>query len=329
MTNCGKLLLVCVTSAVLASCAAGGPAYQPTAVAAAPVGRFWAPTGLANQDLLYVSNGDAEVTVYNLADSTLVGVLTGFTKPMGVCTDKSGNVYIVDYSAQIIVEYGHAGTKPIRTLNDAPDYPSACSVDPTTGNLAVANDDGTSQEGNVAIWPRAGGQPTHYTDSQLYNFAGCAYDAAGNLVVSSAVSYPYKAYFAWLPHGAAKLSNLFVPGPEPSWNWGNIFGVQWDGRYFAIDDFNIYRFSLIHGQAYYVGETLLTYNGQFPIGPYAFYMQTKGSEATEVFGGAVGDGNTSVNVWNYPAGGSQVGSITHGVDDPYAEAVSYKKKKTL
>ena len=47
------------------------------------------------------------------------------------------------------------GTKPIKKFDDSPDSPYTCSVDPTNGNLAVANNDGTSTQGNIAIWNAA------------------------------------------------------------------------------------------------------------------------------------------------------------------------------
>jgi hypothetical protein len=197
--------------------------------------------GVAKQDLLYVSNGNGEVTVYRYWKHTLVGILTDFSQPMGECVDKSGDVFITDYAAKQIVEYAHGGSKPIKTLNDAPDSPYTCYVDPATGNLAVANDDGPSNEGNVAIWSGASGSPTTYTDSTLSNFQGCAYDDKGNLLVTNGYpGYPYATYFAWLPKNGTKLININVPGPESSWGWYDVKGLQWDGKYFVLDAYDIY-----------------------------------------------------------------------------------------
>jgi len=118
----------------------------------APAFRSWMDVGVAKQDLLYVSDSNGEVTVYRYWQHTLVGTLTDLTQPMGECTDSAGDVYITDYAAKQILEFAHGGTKPLRKLNDSPDSPYACSIASSTGSLAVANDDGGSTEGDIAIW---------------------------------------------------------------------------------------------------------------------------------------------------------------------------------
>jgi hypothetical protein len=83
------------------------------------VDRAWAAAGLGPQNLIYVSNSDGLVNVYHYWQRTLVGVLTDFKQPMGMCVDNEQNVYITDYGAETIVEYPHGGTTPIQTINDA------------------------------------------------------------------------------------------------------------------------------------------------------------------------------------------------------------------
>ncbi|HEY2473474.1 MAG TPA: hypothetical protein VGI19_01615, partial [Candidatus Cybelea sp.] len=219
--------------------------------------RSWMKAGMSKADLLYVADSDNEVTVYDYASRDLVGVLTDFSQPMGECAGTNGNVYITDSAARKIFEYAHGGTKAMKTLNDAPDSPYACAVDPTTGNLAVANDDGSSKEGNIKIWSKGSGTPSSYTDSQLDNFRGCAYDSRGALLTNGFTS-GYATGFAWLPPGGSKLINVTIPGPSSSWKW-YAAGLQWDGKFFVIDDNNLYRVSLMHGQAYYISETGLIY----------------------------------------------------------------------
>ena len=48
---------------------------------------------------------------------------------------------------------------------------------------------------------------------------------------------------------------------RPKSPWSNVTGIQWDGKFFAIDHTAVYRFSLIHGQAYNVGQTSLSFGG--------------------------------------------------------------------
>ena len=181
---------------------------------------------------------------------------------MGECVDASGNIYIADAGADAVVEYAHGGPKAIRTFDDSPDTPYTCAVDPTTGYLAVANND------NIAIWPKGGsGQPMRYTDSALGSFNGCAYDSAGNLRTTNGTN---PSAFAWLPHGG-RLVPVTMPGPKSGWQWYNVAGIQWDGRYFVLDfESAAYRVSVLHGLAYYVSDTQLGSYGAY--GPYAIYV---------------------------------------------------------
>lgn len=281
--------------------------------------------GVAQQDLLYVSNTNGEVTVYRYWQHTLVGVLTDFTQPMGECADSHHNVYITDASAKQILEYAHGGTKPIKRFNDSPDSPYACSVDHASGDLAVANYNSASQQGNIAIW--SGGsteEQTIFTDSTVGNFIGLAYDASGNLLVTNGRgSSNTPASFAWLPNSGTRLVNIKIPGPRTGDDWYNVGGIQWDGKYFVLDEGYAYRISLLHGQAYYVGYTQLDPTG----GAYAIYDNTPGQQGTQIVAGISGRSYSSVDLYHYPAGGQPVNEITHAIDRPTGVVVSYKLKK--
>lgn len=316
-------------AAMLSGCAGASPpagmpaSFNQTAVSGGglrPQHRARMDASLAKQDLLYVSNGNGEVTVYRYWLHTLVAVLTNFTQPMGECVDAKSNVYVTDYAAKRVLEFAHGGTKAIKTFNDASDSPYACSVDQKTGDLAVANNDGTSQQGNIAIWTNGSGQPKRYSDSLLYNFVGLAYDADGNLLATNGGSYNVATYFAWLPKGGDQLINIKVPGPNPSWKWGDVIGIQWDGKYFVIDDYYLIRIALIHGQAYYVGETNV-YGGA---SAYWIYDNKPGQQGTQVVGGSYSRSYSFVNYWHYPSGGNPYYQLTHGVDRPVGVTVSLR-----
>jgi len=326
---------LCAAMIVAGGCAqpVTAPGFLPSA-RIAPLGfqqHPWMNAGLAGQDLLYVTNGNAEVTVYRYWQYKLVGVLTNFTQPIGICSDKNQNVYIADYGAKQILEYPHGGTKPIATFDDAPDSPYSCWVDPSTGNLAVANDDGTSQQGNVAIW--SGGSTekrTTYGDSTIGNFQFCAYDNQGNLLVTNgSPNYPYTALFAWLPKNGTRLIDLQIPEAYPSYRtWYHVSGLQWDGKYLVIDDsYALYRESLIHGQAYYVGATYAEAQEEYNSGPFGLYVPPGGEQATQVVDGMSSNNyGAVVDYWKYPAGGSQpIASINHALDKPFGLAISLKK----
>ncbi|MGA2759983.1 MAG: hypothetical protein ABSF08_06675 [Candidatus Cybelea sp.] len=285
--------------------------------------RPWMASGLTNQDLVYVSNVDNEVTVYTASNQKLVGVLTNFTQPMGECVDGGGNVYITDHAAEQILEYAHGARKPIKTFSDSPYSPYTCTIDPTTGDLAVADNGDSSQEGDIVIWPPGSGQPTRYTDSQILNFSAAAYDSSGNLLASNGYSYGHKTGLAWLPHGGTRLINVTVPGSKGAQNW-DLSGIAWDGQYFVIDAYYLYRVSLIHGQAYYVDELLLDYpEDTHPSGPLWIY---KLGSQLHVIDGIVGASyGGAVGTWSYPGGGKATAMFTHGVDRPFGVTVSPKQ----
>lgn len=306
--------LIAAAAVFLNGCSQGSNPLNPSAP---PASRVSSDGDISQQDLLYVSNTNGEVTVYKYWQHNLIAVLTDFTKPAGECADRNGNVFITDSGAQSIVEYAHGGMKPIATLSDAPNSPVACSVDATTGNLAVASNNGTSKQGNIAIFPKASGTPTLYTSSQISNFYALAYDASGNLLVSGN-SRP--ALFAWLPKAGSKLITVNVPGLKSDWKWYYVFGLQWDGKYFAISTYDGYilRESLIRGQVYFVGDTQLNNAGQFWV-----YQKTPGEQGTQIVGTYSGD---SVAFWKYPAGGDPITQISHGLDGPVGVTISLRKK---
>ena len=82
------------------------------------------PEAPKKQSLLYVSNqGTGNVTVYTYLNGgglVLVGTLTGFSRPTGMCTDNLGNVWILDYGTRKIFEYAHGGTNPIFKITNIP-----------------------------------------------------------------------------------------------------------------------------------------------------------------------------------------------------------------
>lgn len=279
----------------------------------------WMGGGVANQDLLYVANGNGEVVVYRYWLHSIVGVLTSLTQPMGECVDAKSDVYITDSGTQEIIEFAHGGTKPIKKLNDAPDTPVACSVDQISGDLAVANKDGGTQS-NIAIWSKGSGQPKHYNDSLFSNFIALAYDAKGNLLTTNGGSYNSPAVFAWLPRGRTQLVNINVPGPNPSSPWTYVYGIQWDGKYFVIDNYYLNRVALIHGEAYYVGTTNI-YGGSFPIW---IYDNKPGQQGAQAVGGSYSHSYSNVSYWHYPAGGNPYYKLSHGVDQPLGITVSLR-----
>jgi hypothetical protein len=136
---------ISAAAALLAGCGGsqppiGAPGAMPQTAALAvhtDRGESWMLPEGKGADLLYVSDGGTDdVLVFSYPQGALVGTLSGFDNPYGLCTDVKGDVFVVNESADTVVEYAHGGKTPIATLNlGTPTL--ACSVDEHTGDLAV------------------------------------------------------------------------------------------------------------------------------------------------------------------------------------------------
>src|SRR5579863_7905024 len=202
----------------------------------APVGRSWILPAAKKSDLLYISDLLAQVVdIYTYGHGyKLVGQLTGFFNPEGLCVDLKGNVYVTNVTndgVYQITEFAHGGTSPLRVLSDPDGRPNGCSVDPTTGDLAVADFWGASEGiGNVTVYKNASGTPTPYSNSNIYYDYYCAYDDNGNLFVDGETEGSVFG-LGELTKGGSTLNfinidqTIYLPG-----------GVQWDGKYLAVGD---------------------------------------------------------------------------------------------
>jgi hypothetical protein len=284
-----------------------------------------APNAKAD-DLVYVSNlGNDSVAVYSWHEQKLVGRLSGFKSPQGVCADKVGNVFVADQLASKIFEYRHGGETPIATLSD-PGGPKSCSVDPTTGNLAVTNVEGSQAgQGSVAVYRNASSAPTEYTSSSLYYPYYCGYDDKGNLFIDGEAKPRYKLAFVELRSGASTLTNVSLNRKITSPG-----AVQWDGKYLAVgvpDSNAIYQFTIEGSSGRLEGATDL--DGapgpvfQFWIARFRNHLGEP--QGTRVVGAADGDAKNIVLYWKYPAGGAARHSITDGLEVPYGVTVSMGK----
>jgi hypothetical protein len=286
---------------------------------AAPVARAdrgsWMSPDAKKSDLLYVSDlTTGDVDVFSYPRGKRKGKLTGFSAPHGECVDAKGNVFITSEGSSQIFEYAHGGTKPIATLSDPGYTPSDCSIDPVTGDLAVANLLPLgSGSGNVAIYKRAKGKPKLYTTSSgLFMYYSCGFDGSGNLFVDGSNMSGNQFEIAELPKGATALvavtlnQQISLPG-----------GVQWDGKYLAVGDqvcidcaSTIYEFSMSGSTGTEVAETNLANSCDV----IRFWLQGKRVIAPN-------DCTPNVMYFKYPAGGNSTKSIT-GVSQAVGATVS-------
>jgi DNA-binding beta-propeller fold protein YncE len=319
---CRSAFGICAAVAMLAGCSGSQSAISPMATVQnvrthADRGRSWMAPGAKSGGLLYVSDqggarGKMDVYVFSYPHGTLVGTLTGFDEPSGECSDKAGNVFIVNAFGQDILEYAHGGTSPIHTFDDANEYPSGCSVDPTTGNLAVTNYcEGTiscAGPGSVSFFA-SGKKPKQYGDSKISNFLFCGYDNNGNLFLDGTKARAFG--FAEFRAGASKITNITL-----NQRIGYPGNVQWDGTYVAVGDSRtntIYRFTITGTKGTEAGSTPL--NGASSIGQ--FWIQGTKVVGPNYLGSKVGN----VMFWKYPTGGSSIKTIT-GLSVPEGATVS-------
>jgi hypothetical protein len=257
-----------------------------------------APGTRRSGPLLYVSDGgDNFLYVFSLPDANLVQKITGFAAIAGVCSDKEGNIFVLDSEADSIKEYAHGGKEPIAVLNDPEATPIGCSVDPTTENLAVANEitvNGTDhvEPGDIAIYTNAKGTPKDYTDPSMVSAAFDSYDGTGNLYVSGVADSYQNSDFAVLHRGANKLTNLSL-----NQSFSEYSALQWDGQYLAVaseSDNQIYRFKISGTKGRKVGTTQLV--GASAV--YDFWIQKH-----DIYAPVRSNDQPMVGFYPYPKGG--------------------------
>jgi hypothetical protein len=307
---------ICAAMVILAGC--GGS--QLGAPGAMPLGRStaihpaqrpsWMSSDAMKQDLLYISDtGSNDVYVYSYPSGTLKGTLTGFDGPAGECVDKAGDVFITNYHASNVLEYAHGGVNPIATLSDAGYQPEGCSVDPTTGNLAVTNYDTTSSgQGNLVVYRDAkDSHKKYYVNTGIYALLTCNYDNRGNLFVDGNNSRDAFA-FAELPSGSTSFKKISL---NQSIQYAGA--VQWDGAHVAVGAAEanvIYQFTISGKKGTEVGSTPLMDASNV----VQFWIQ-----GSTVIGADAAAGD--VGFWNYPQGGSPTKTIT-GFVEPIGATVS-------
>jgi hypothetical protein len=225
-------LAAIAAAALLAGCASGGVVVPTQAPNAAGIAKSWmSPDARPGEKLIYVSDSSTyDVYVFLASRGRLVGTLTDQNNPAGLCTDKKGDVFVTQLYGQQIVEYAHGGTSPIRTLSDPGYEPGACSVDPATGNLAVANivsDEFT--QGNLLVYPGATGTPTTYlppggASGGWFSVNTVGYNNASNAYFAGICSGAFCA--GVLPDGSGDTENitLNVSPKSPG-------TVQWNDAY--------------------------------------------------------------------------------------------------
>jgi hypothetical protein len=288
----GLVLGVAIATFALAGCAgsqSGSPGTLPqnrSNAARGERGGSWISSNATTQDLLYVSNDYSnDVDVYALPSGSLVGTLTGFKSPKSLCVDKSGDVFIPDSRAADIVEYAHGGSQPIKTLEDT-ESPSGCSVDPTTGNLAVSN-----ASDFVSVYKNASGAPVNYATPWPALFA--AYDDSGDVFVSG---YDDEGIQVAQLRRKWKAVGIVWLDKSPGRQF-NVAGMQWYGKDLVIAHTGPYQYGCcgrVH--RYTIKGTSGTHAGS--------YLTATDLADFFIYGSTIvtTNGDSEIVFYNYPIG---------------------------
>jgi hypothetical protein len=232
-----SVLALSMTAALLTACGGsqsplGLSGSQQNAMGTQRNRAWMSPAAKTSKELLYVSSfNNGDINVYSYPKGTLVGQLTGFNGPVGMCVDANGDIFVPERFSGSVYEYAHGGTTPIATLDDGNES-GTCSIDPTTGNLAVG--DITS---GFTVFPYSGsgafGSPEFYSNPggvSWNSINNVGYDDKGNLFFSgSAASIQTEGE---LPKGSSDGELLTISGLTIESNGE----VQWDGKYITFTD---------------------------------------------------------------------------------------------
>jgi hypothetical protein len=285
------------------------------------------PAAKTTPTLLYVSNYSAgDVTVYSYQDAKnikLLGTITGFLHPEGLCSDNSGNVWVSDYGGKALYEYAHGGSMPIAKIHQHAGYPNDCAVDPKTGNLAVANALPTfhyRDEGVVTVYKPGAHEGTHYRGGSLQTrYFDLTYDNKSNLFVECEDDYGYIGPLAEAPAGSTSFNQIELGS---SVEFSAFSGLQWINPTLLMGGLTDSEYSsvayklLVSGSSATVVQTLRFSNTQQAQG---MWRRAGNVAVTDYL-------NDAVEIYRI-SDGSYVTSVTDDISGPYGTTISALPKK--
>jgi hypothetical protein len=286
----------------------------------------WMSPSASGQDLVYVSDLDAgAVNVFTYPAGQQVGSLAGFQNPQGECVDAKGNVWLTNSFQSEIVEYAHGGTNPINRLMIIDQQPVGCSVDPTTGALAVTSycqfqSPVCVGDGSVFVYANIKKQPVQYFVGSAKIDYFPAYDPHGNLFADVDENGLGNFGLAELKKGASAFTpttldrKVYFPG-----------GLEWSGKYLAVGDqeaggqhtSSVHQVAIAGARGKVVSTTRLPGSGDV----VQFWIQGSTIVVPNIGLGVPND----IRLYQYPAGGSAM-VFGSGLGQPLGAAVSLAQK---
>jgi hypothetical protein len=270
--------------------------------------------------LLYVSDSQLNVVLaYTWPKLHLVGNLSGLRFPQGECVDRSGNVWVANTKRSEMVEFAHGRPQPIKTLADPGEYPSGCSVG-GNGDLAVANIVAKRGRkaygpGSISIYKGATGKPKVFSDGAFSRVFFDGYDSHGNLFLDGEDSsnafviaeFDGKAFTPLTVSGAT----INAPG-----------SVQVTGSYVNVEDQLGAGGNSVMYQTTLSGSTLTVTATAQLLGGLDCVQSFVDGAAKKQRVICPDAGTPSINVYEYPAGGSPIETLYQNVLSPTGSVVS-------
>ncbi|HEX3457416.1 MAG TPA: hypothetical protein VHR97_05625 [Candidatus Baltobacteraceae bacterium] len=257
---------------------------------------------------MYASTG-WNVDVFDFPSGTPEGQLGGFDQGFeknGLCLDGANDLFVAGWNHDSLrgqtYEFAPGGQTPIEKLTTR-GIAHTCSVDPTTGNLAVAEirDKSGDPHGAIAVFAGAQGSPAYYIDLQTIEFRDCAFDNAGNLYISQ----DSQGNLVELAQGSQTFETIALNAGAISgslqWYDGELLVSSWTAK--RSRD-TIDQVQITGSMATIVGTTLLDGKGR-----------TRSADQYVVGGGIIvgpGDNDKYLEMWNYPAGGRPTKNLGRG-----------------
>jgi hypothetical protein len=287
-----KTLTICAGFAIALLAGCGGQVAPTggaiTGATSAAHGKSWMLPEAKSEDLIYATGGCGGTCVLSYPQGKLVGSLkVGAFAGSGACTDSNGDVFIANN--RFVDELAHGGYSPIRTLILPGKYAGECSVDSTTGNLAVIF---AGASVGVAIFPPQG-TPTTYSTG--IDARACGYDNDGDLFVSGYnVQDPG---LSELPAGGTQFNVLNI-----SEDVGRPGAIQWDGSYMSYEGTNEGNVTASELSISGSTATIIHVTHFHGIRAYANLSWVNGDSILIPFGRARRKA-PFIGAWKYPSGG--------------------------
>ena len=278
--------------------------------------------------LLFISDINTDdVYIFTMPAMKLQGTLTGFDGPQGMCSDRSGNIWVNNTKSAVIQQYSRNG-KLLKTIDDSGYYPIGCAVNKKNGDLAVTNIRTTSGEpGNVTVYSN-GSDPQTLANPDQTEYYFPAYDTKGNLYVNGRGGSSNGIMISECRSGSTSCSTLTVSGVTLNvpggLNWNKATGdlVVDDPKCNNVWGSCLYSMSISGATATLARTTSLhdATGGGCDVDQGVFAPKDK-----YFVGGCIAQGSDPAAVarWKFPAGSNPTHSSA-SVGYPVGAAISIK-----